>query len=480
MHRRDIEELTQEQIVEALGSGDLKDGWNTFVGQAGDQATQIFRTICSVSPAERISELRELEARQTELGAGFYGMLPDQIPDDLALPVDLTASLDLAIQLAYIRAANLKAMAETMPDYAIAFGGERFEPGPIAPVPEGWSLDIDVDGIRAVLDHFDEGTADAETSARIARMPAFAGMLRHRRELGYVPEPVIDADGLAWSLGHAASRDPIDELWKWLHPQNLFDLSDLYAHRTEYRRLIDQLAADDGLAAHILGALAPYAPADVVFNDRLTFAVGWAIRGWATDETGGMNIEHAKDDFARMIPTLVHETFHRFQARVALADPTSEDAGFGRITSYPFEEKADAKLYEAVCYVMLEGSATFVAKQGALPDWQACVPAGLEILVKILAIDPAEEGDDAYDALLNEGLTSNGPFYGLGAWLSHVIVAGDGPSDLGGALRRGAPAFVKAGLGLAGDLSITPAPELLAAIDRLDEMIMTSNAADGR
>jgi len=462
MDRSVVEELGTDELRDALARSEHADLWLRLVDVAGGEAASVLRLVCRVDPPERIRDLRGLEAEQSERGAGFLGMLPDQIPDDLGVPTDLEASLDVAIRLVQIRAKNLAALTATMPDYPLSFAGHRFDPDAGEGVPADWRLDIDIDGIRAVLDYFDAEEPDANAATSIARMPAFAEMIRHRRELGYVPEPLIDETGLAWCLVRAASRDPIDELWKWLHPQNLFDLSDLYAYRAEYRRLIDDLARRDGLADHILGRIAPYAPRGTSFQDRLSFAVGWGIRGWATQKTGGMNIEHAKDDFDRMLPTLVHETFHRLQTEVALPNPQIDEAGFDRITSYPLDSEGDRRLYRALCYVMLEGSATYVQSPVLTEAWSADAKAGVEILDRIRGIGTSEDAPDKSDELLNEGLRSNGPFYGFGALLSHAFVEEGGPSSLGAALQRGAPAFVEDGLILLGD-SATPRPEALAS-----------------
>ena len=463
-----VAQLDVDKIPQALESGGWSDRWNRLVELASDDAAHLLKLVCGVTPPERICELRDLETGQAERGAGFLGMLPDQVPDDLGAPDDLEASFDVAIRLSEIRAANLAALAETMPQYPLSFAGNEFDPGPVRDVPAGWRLDIDVDGLRALLDFFDAAEPDIDAAAATARMPAFVEMMRHRRELGYVPEPLIDEGGLAWCLVHATSRDPIDALWKWLHPQNLFDLSDLYAHRAEYRRLVDRLVQADGLAPCILGRIAPYAPPDVVFEDRLSFAVGWGIRGWATQSTGGMNIEHAKDDFELMLPTLVHETFHRFQASIALANPEIAEFGFDRITSYPFESAGDRRLYQALCYVMLEGSATYVASAaGPSEAWREDARAGLRLLEHIREIDTSEDEDDKGNELLNEGLRSNGPFYGFGALLSHALVEDGGSSSLGVSLQGGAPGFIERGLALLGDSSLTPPEPLAACIARL-------------
>jgi len=467
MDRVGIAELEADRVANALEDSEHGDRWRRLVDLAGGgDAADLVRLVCRLDPPERIAELRGLETAQNKRGAGFLGVLPDQIPSNLPTRSDLGASLDLSVRLAQIRVENLKALSETMPQYPLTFHGEPFDPDPVGEAPVGWRLAVDVAGIRAVLDFLEEGTADVEAASTIARMPAFVEMMRHRTDLGYVPEPLIDADGFAWCLVHAASRDPVDALWRWLHPQNLFDLSDLFAHRDAYRCLIDRLVEDDRLATYVLGSIAPYAPPDVGFDNRLSFAVGWGIRGWATRATGGVNIEHTKDDFDRLLSTLVHETFHRLQTSIALADPSVADAGFDRITSFLLASEADRRLYRALAYVMLEGSATYVAASEPAGTWRQDMGSGLDLLERIRALDASAEAD-AYDTLLNEGLRSNGPFYGFGALLSRAIVDAEGPSGLGLALRRGAPFFVERGLGLVNEPTSMRSRRLDEHIERL-------------
>ncbi|MBU0595406.1 hypothetical protein KJ567_01815, partial [Candidatus Bipolaricaulota bacterium] len=443
-----VGKLDKTQLAQTMAGSKMAVRWSHLGELAGEDASRLLQLVCRVSPAKRLIALRDLETGQAERGAGFLGMLPDQIPADLEVPVDLETSLDVALRLAEIRASNLEAIATTMPQYELAFRGCEFELGTPSGMPAGWRLDIDVAGIRAALDFFDSEDRTIEAARAITKMPAFAQMMRHRRELGYVPEPLINEEGLAWCLVRAASDDPVDEIWKWLHPQNLFDLSDLHAHRAQYRDLIDQLSAGGGLAKYVLDTIAPYAPPETVFEDTFSFAVGWGIRGWATEETGGMNIEHVKDNFPAMLPTLIHETFHRLQVIAARPNPEIEGADFDRITSYPFESEGDRRLYRALCYIMLEGSATYVASRTLEEQWIADAKAGLDLLDRLRAIASSDGAEDGSDELLNEGLRSNGPFYGFGALLSYAIVEEDGPASLGLALQAGAPHFFERGVAL--------------------------------
>jgi len=471
MDRSDIARMNDLDIEHTMNRGPFAAQWGALCREAGRDAPRVLQLACRVAPSTVIGQMAELEAKQAEVGAGFLGMLPDQVPNDLVVPNDLETSLALAIQLAQVRAANQKALTETMPQYVLSFRGDPFADLSNAAVPDGWELAVDVTGIRAVLDYFSADNPSWDAALQIAQMPAFQEMMKHRRELGYVPEPLIDTQGLAWCLYHAASRAPADELWKWLHPQNLFDLSDLYTYRIAYRTFIDQLEENGTLAEAILGQIARYAPHNIVFRDQLSFAVGWGIRGWATTTTGGVNIEHLKDHYSELLPTLIHETFHRLQTHIALPDPGCDELGFERVTSYPFPEQADRHLYQALCYIMLEGSATYVASTAPAASWIQDAVEGLDILRRIEDLDASQE-EDSCDSLISEGLRSNGPFYGFGALLSEALVRHDGDQALGEALHQGAPGFMMRGLSLLADAAPTPSTELLDRIGSLQQTIV--------
>ena len=419
-------------------------------------------------PPERIDELAALEQQQAERGAGFHRMLPCQIAEPLPRPAGTAGILHAAVALAKIRKTNLSGITEAFSGaYPLAFTGRRW-PDSLAEPPEGWTLDLDLSGVHSLVSYLGAARTDPDRARKIAAMPAFAEMMRHRRELGYVPEPLIDEEGLAWCIEHAASQDPVDRLWRWLHPHNLFDLADVANHLSSYAALIESLeAADARLTDPILARIAEFAPEGTRFRDKLSFAVGWAIRGWATETTGGINLEHFKDDLPRMLDTLIHETFHRLQTRICRADPDANGDGFESITSLALDDTALGKLYTVLAYLMLEGSATYVGAREPDPDWAEQQDPALELLDR--AITAVEAGDtDAIDGILNEGLRSNGPFYGFGAWLSKGIVERRGPKALGDVLSAGAVEFLWTGAQAQG---VSLSSELLEACARLRSVL---------
>jgi hypothetical protein len=179
------------------------------------------------------------------------------------------------------------------------------------------------------------------------------------------------------------------------------------------------------------------------FRDRVSFTIGWGIAGWATQATAGINLEHYKDDYERLLQTLTHETFHRFQLRVCPANPTVRGKArlFEDLTRFPFPDERDRKFYKVISYIFLEGTATFVAPSHPPEDLEASRRRGIELLRECFAAI-YEHGDlGKADELVNEGLKSNGPFYWLGAHMAERLVTEYGSEGLGCSLEEGSPGF---------------------------------------
>lgn len=400
------------------------------------------------NPAE-IQKLRSYQHLQEEWGAGFYGMLPEQLTEEIPLPEDFPSLLKTALLLARVRARNREALKEVNPNYPLEFKGQPFPSLTATTCPPDWELGLDLSAIRGVLALFRKERVSLEEAKAVAALPAFRQMIRHRRDLGYLPEPLITEEGLARLLERAARRAPLEMLWKWLSPQNFFDLADVFLQREEYEALVETLQGHaEEIAGHILATIARYATDEMrkePFRDRVSFTAGWGIAGWATQATAGINLEHYKDDYERLLATLTHETFHRFQLQVCPAEPTviERARSFEDLTRFPFPDERDRKFYEVLSYIFLEGTATFVAPSHPPEDLEASRERGIELLRECFASIYEQGNLERADELVNEGLRSNGPFYWLGAYMAERIVQEYGPEALGRSLKEGGPGFFR-------------------------------------
>lgn len=409
-----------------------------------EDARFLFVQIACLDDPHEIKRLADYQRLQEEWGGGFYGMLPDPLGGrELPVPVDLPSLIRAALLIARARKENIEALGKVIPDYPLRFSGGSF-PAAETKSPSSWALELDLSAVRDVLTLFRRERVTQEEAAAVAALPAFEEMMRHRRALGYIPEPLLTQAGLTHLLYHAASREPLDMIWKWLTPQNFFDLADLFFHQDEYAALIETIESHkDDLSSHVLGTIGRYAPPGIVFQDRLTFTVGWGIAGWATAATGGINIEHFKDDYDRLLRTLTHETFHRFQLRVCPAAPDREGPrSFEDLARFPFPDERDRKFYEVISCIFLEGTATFVAPTHPPADRRTSVKQGIELLHECFEAVYHKSEPERAEELLNEGLRSNGPFYWLGAHIAEAIVEREGAVGLAAALVNGSPAFL--------------------------------------
>jgi hypothetical protein len=377
------------------------------VGSAGPQAAAddqldqlvtraekefLIHELARIEPPEGIRELAGYSQHQLDLGGGFYGMMPDQLtePDSIPVPVDAEGRLAAALCLARQRQENLAALAQLNPDYAVSFRGDslaEFLAG--IPVKETidvdisakLDLDLDVSAIKGFFEAVADGEISADEAALLAALPSNQAMLQHRRNLGYVPEPLPTTESLAQMIRMAGSADPTDRLWCWISSQNAFDYADLIQNSEGYHRLLSELENHgDSLVEAALRQIAEYTPADIQFETTFAMTVGWAIRGWATPEMAGLNIEQVKDDWHYLFGTMIEETYHRLQLELFPSMTGTPARDFSDLVAIETGDARYDRLFEIVTYTVAEGSANLVRGPYAATDLETKAPVGAELM----------------------------------------------------------------------------------------------------
>ncbi|MBI9047366.1 MAG: hypothetical protein JEZ06_22960 [Anaerolineaceae bacterium] len=396
------------------------------------------------SPIE-ILQLQYIQQLQEEWGGSFHGMLPNLIEDiELPVPVDFLSELALIQILHTTRIKNLEAIQSVMPAYPLTFLNIPLLADGCLPLPPEWALELDLNGIDRLLETLQNGPLSREKALETAEYSAFQEMIKHRNNLGYISEPLINQETLTNFILHAASRKPLDQIWMWLSPHNYFDLADICLNINRYKNLIEKISTNKkSIETCILQSFVPFIPEGFIFQDRISFAVGWGIAGWATANTGGINIEHFKDDFSKLMITLTHETFHRLQTKIYPRSPESDPLmmDFDALVSFPFESKADQKFYEILTYIFLEGTAAYVAPSHVPDNLEKSILDGSDLLNRIFSLIYEKNNFELSENLLNEGLRSNGPFYWLGANAARLLKEAYGSKFIGTCLENGSLFF---------------------------------------
>lgn len=412
-----------------------------------EDARFLLRQLSNLDNPEEVKELFVLQKLQNDWGGSFYGAIPEQIPeeDTIPVPTDFENLVRAALCLAEIHYRNYEAISNTG-WRALQFRNETFPRSEVQSRSRSIRLDLDISGIQRLLELFTKDSVTIDEAMKVVNHPAFTEMIKHRRSLGYIPKPWITKKRLGKFIQRAVSHEPLDMIWKWLNPWNLFGLADISMNLEKYQRLLDTISFyKDDMVNQVLRRISMFAPKDVVFRDRCSFAVGWGVRGWATRKMCGVNIEHFKDDFQLLIRTISHETFHRLQLHVCPIDSSKKNRHpkFDDLVHYPFPDKKDRKFYEVLTYIFLEGSATFVGGVSSESQTEKKTIEGLKLLREIHRAIYEETDFEKTEKLLNSGLKSNGPFYALGYHMTNSIVDKYSSSAIGESLLEGSSGFFK-------------------------------------
>jgi hypothetical protein len=274
-----------------------------------------------------------------------------------------------------------------------------------------------------------------EEALRRISTPAFDALIGHHSQAFY-PIP-LSREQLALNLVHAASTQPLDGLYRWARPSGFYHFADVRLNAARYRALFDELRRHEAdIARYTSASLAPYVPAGTQLDRRVSFYFNDLSDGWGSGNISAVPIEYYKDDFVRMFNTMVHETFHAAQGAVQASSPRP-----ARTLATP----ADSALAAAARQLLIEGTANFIApaiaRTPAAADSMSRVGAAL--LNELATMRAGSWDARRAQEILNQGVSSAGPFYWLGAAMSRELVARDGPAAIGRALQSDGLALMR-------------------------------------
>lgn len=412
-----------------------------------DEAHFLLCNLSSLEKPEDILKLSDLEKEQNERGGGFFGIIPDyfQNRDSIPKPSNWSSLLDAAIFLSEIRSKNFEIVLNPAFKYQVSFINNPLPNLKSVPCESAIDLMFDFSVIEGLLSLFDKQDITRQDAYEIANNPIFIQMLKHRRELGYILEPLPEVEDLSEFIFYAASTEPVHQLWKWINPFNLFSLADLYLKNEKYRKYLNHLKKNENrILNHVEANLIQYLPDGFSFRCSIAFAVNWGIRSWATNTSLGTNICSYKDDYKTLLMTITHEIFHKIQQNICSVASTNRLTNvkkFEDIVNYHFDDERDSKFYETLSYIVLEGSATLVGGIEDSLNIEQKMTDGIRLLSETYQLIYETNEIDKVEDILVQGLKSNGPYYILGYVMSKKLIDKYGKKILGKLLKHGTIPF---------------------------------------
>jgi len=405
----------------------------------------IITTLLKLKNIDILQELLKVQDFQNKLGAGFYDFFTDVIENKMELPslTDFNSILNCAEELL-----NLKSDYE----HQIQNKGYPIDFDPIKPMDyvtyaksNRIKIKIDFSAIKLLLKLLMNGPNSDELIDRIVNLDSIKNTLIHRKELGYIPDPLMNQENLKKLLNYVITDSPINKIWSWLSPWNFYSIADYIMNLKNYQNLVDYIEEHfDQIINTISNRLEDFCPDNYQFSDIFALTFEWGIQGWATKEMAGCNLEFFKNDLSSLISTMTHEIFHRIQLNILSPQTKNNlDTSFDVIVKRDLGNLYDNKFFEALSYIYLEGSATYVGGSDNEISKTENIQKGLDILNFIYQKLYKEKNLDEAENLLKSGLISNGPFYSLGYYITSNIVNTYGSNGRYHNLLDGTTSFYK-------------------------------------
>ncbi|MEJ2251386.1 MAG: hypothetical protein P8Y97_17255, partial [Candidatus Lokiarchaeota archaeon] len=373
-------------------------------------------------------ELENLQEFQNSIGAGFHGFVPDTYNKDLNInPIYEFNSILENAKILLKRKSEIKTQFSHT-DFPLEFWSEKptlEEESINNNIISKINVNIDYRAIEILLKILKNKSNSQELIDKMVKLDSITEMLKHRKDLGFIPEPMMDQNGLKSLLNKIAEDFPINKLWCWLNPWNFFNIADYETNFEDFEILINYLSANlEKITSFVRMKLEKFVPDTLNISETFAITFEWGIRGWVTDKMSGCNLEFFKDDIEGLIRTITHELYHRIQLKVFqdLLNIKDVDNIEDLIIKREIGTKKDNKFYEALAYIFAEGTATFVSGMGGKMIELNNIKEGFNLLNSIYNKIYDEDDLEKVEELINKGMISNGPFYSVGYYMSKMVV----------------------------------------------------------
>lgn len=155
-----------------------------------EEARFLFYQLSSLENPEEIQKFSDFQSLQDSLGGSFYGLAPEfpSKTDTIPTPDNFDNLFKAGLYLTEIRKTNYDAISQS--DYPLYFKNLDFNKSDIIREQLNLKLDLDFSCIKSIIDVCDKDSITNNEALEISGLPGFVNMLEHRRNLGYIPEPL--------------------------------------------------------------------------------------------------------------------------------------------------------------------------------------------------------------------------------------------------------------------------------------------------
>jgi len=392
------------------------------------EARFLFIQLSSLKNPSYITHLSKIETDQNKSGGGYYGYIPDYFknPNKIPIPENFNSIIACADFLVNIRKQIDRIITSSNFQYNKKFTKQEISAVNKAKTHSDIQIDINTDAVMDVLTHYINQNITMETATDIANHSSFQQMLKNRKEIGYIPEPLPDTDDLAKFIYTAGGNDPVSMIWKWLNPWNCFGFADLYMNSTKYHEVVSEINSNkEYLISSIKSRIGRYLPEDFKYQDQIDLGVNWGVLNWSTEKQIGINIVHLKNDYSAFKRIVSRQLFRKIQIHIIKEMNNispDDDIQINKIIAGNYKNIYDQLFYEVLFQIFLEGTSAYAA--GKEKSWIIAdgYKFGRDLLNSIHFSLYNDVDLKTVEYCESQGFSPNGPLVAIGYQMTKVLV----------------------------------------------------------
>jgi pterin-4a-carbinolamine dehydratase len=392
------------------------------------EARFLFIQLSSLKNPSDITHLSKIESDQNKSGGGYYGYIPDYFknPDKIPIPENFESIIACANYLANTRTQIDRIITRSNFQYNKTFLKQEISAVNKAETHPDIQIDINTDAVMDVITHYINQNITMETATDIANCPSFQQMLKNRKEIGYIPEPLPDTDDLAKFIYTAGSNDPVSMIWKWINPWNCFGFADLYMNSTKYCEIVSEINSNkEYLISSIKSRIGRYLPEDFKYQDQIDLGVNWGVLNWSTEKQIGINIVHLKNDYSAFKRIVSRQLFRKIQIHIIKEMKNispDDDIQINKIIAVNYKNIYDQLFSEVLFQIFLEGTSAYAA--GKEKSWIITdgYKFGRDLLNSIHFSLYNTVNLKTVKYCESQGFSPNGPLVAIGYQMTKVLV----------------------------------------------------------
>ncbi len=292
-------------------------------------------------------------------------------------------------------------------------------------------LSFDFQPARVLLDIIGSEKSSYKEIAKKISLHQFDMLIRHHNQSFY--ETPLTKERLITCLQIANSKKPLDVLYRYMNPSGLLDFADVKDNLANYKKQLTDLKHNEQEITNYINArISPLLPTNTAFKRKISFFYVNDADGWQAEDVAAIDLNYYKDDYATILPTMVHETYHTGQSAVEIKDTIKR-------------KENEQSLVDAMNYLFLEGTASYVyppAKK-TQTEYEIAIAKAGKLLDSLYQYTIVKYNEEKAQTIADDGIQGGGPFYYFGAEMTKTIVTNLGKEKLASIIPHGGITFFK-------------------------------------